>query len=76
MIFALVTLRDGRLIRADSFTFESYIEPENGVIRHTCPLSLRPHKEALLCQIFTPDTTLLLKGNVLVIVLSLVKGND
>lgn len=44
MIFALVNLNNGHLILADRFTFENYIQLDNGVIWHTYNLSLWPQR--------------------------------
>lgn len=42
---------------------------------HSLTLATQTDKQALLCQIFTLDTVLLSKGNVLIIVLSHISGN-
>lgn len=41
---ALFTLNNGYLILVDRFTFENYMQLENGVMWHTCNLSLWPHR--------------------------------
>lgn len=74
---ALFTLNNGYLILVDRFTSENYMQLEHGVMWHTCNLSLWPHRclTRKTCRVRSLSLTAW-PGNVLVIVLSHLWGNN